>query len=82
MFCWLRLRGEQRTAFADVAATLADAFNQFRGYVPSDIVAGIALYTFHHKIVSLCTECLCSPCMYTLPTGVQLQCGAQETTGL
>ena len=52
MFCWLRLRGEQQTAFADVAATLADAFNHFRGYVPSDIAAGIALYTLHHTNVN------------------------------
>lgn len=52
MFCWLRLRGEQQTAFADVAATLADAFSHFRGYVPSDIIAGIALYTLHHTNVS------------------------------
>ncbi len=51
LFCWLRLRGGQRTAMSDVAATLADAFNQFRGYVPSDILAGLALYAFHHKTV-------------------------------
>ncbi len=52
MFCCLKLRDGQKTAFADVAATLADAFNQFRGYVPSDIAAGLALYAFHRKIVT------------------------------
>ena len=77
MFCWLRLRGEQRTAFADVAATLADAFNQFRGYVPSDIVAGIALYALHHEIVSLCSECLsvtaCTHCPQEYSSNVELR---------
>ena len=39
----MRLNENQRTAFADVSSTLADAFTFFRGYVPSDILAGIAL---------------------------------------
>lgn len=42
-FCWMKLEGSQQSAFADVSSTLADAFAFFRGYVPSDIVAGIAL---------------------------------------
>ena len=52
MFCCLKLRNGQKTVFADVATTLTDAFNQFRGYVPSDIAAGVALYAFHRDIVS------------------------------
>lgn len=43
LFCWMRLNKNQQTAFADVSSTLADAFAFFRGYVPSDILAGIAL---------------------------------------
>ena len=43
VFWWMNLKGSQKTAFADVSSTLADAFAFFRGYVPSDIVAGIAL---------------------------------------
>ena len=42
-FWWMRLEDNQQTAFADVSSTLADAFTFFRGYVPSDIIAGIAL---------------------------------------
>ena len=42
-FWWMSLKDNQQTAFADVSATLADAFAFFRGYVPSDIVAGVAL---------------------------------------
>ena len=43
LFCWMTLKSDQQTAFADVSATLADGFNYFRGYVPSDILAGIAV---------------------------------------
>lgn len=45
IFCWMKLENNQQTAFADVSSTLADAFTYFRGYVPTDIVAGIALLT-------------------------------------
>lgn len=69
IFCCLTLTGEQQTAFSDMAATLADLFNHFRGYVPSDILAGIALYSLHDTnvrehsqlnvicCVSSCLEC-------------------------
>lgn len=43
IFWWMNLEDSQQNVFADVSSTLADAFAYFRGYVPSDIVAGIAL---------------------------------------
>ena len=47
--CLLCHKGDQANSFVDVSATLADAFTYFRGYVPSDIVAGMALQAIHTK---------------------------------
>lgn len=51
LFCCMSLKGDQQNAFADVSATLSDSFNYFRGYVPSDILAGIALLTLQQASV-------------------------------
>ena len=54
LFWWMTLKDDQQTAFADVSATLADAFASFRGYVPSDIVAGIALLAMEVSKTIVC----------------------------
>jgi len=38
------LREGQQGVISDIAATLTHAFTHFRGYVPSDIIAGMALH--------------------------------------
>ena len=43
MFFFLNLQDGQKSVFSEVSATLADAFTKFRGYVPSDVLAGMAL---------------------------------------
>lgn len=43
LFCCHRFQNEQRDVFKEVSATLSDAFTKFRGYVPSDVLAGMAL---------------------------------------
>ena len=45
---WMRLDQRQQSVFSDVSATLADAFTHFRGYVPSDVLAGITLLAMEH----------------------------------
>ena len=49
-FCCLQLRERQRSVFAEVSATLADIFTYFRGYVPSDILAGMALIAMDQDV--------------------------------
>lgn len=56
--CLTCLRGEYTDVYSDVSATLADMFTYFRGYVPSDIIAGIALQAMHTKP----KVCWFSPC--------------------
>ena len=43
MFCCINLKEKQKNVFTEVSATLATAFTKFRGYVLSDILAGMAL---------------------------------------
>lgn len=48
--CCLNLReGSQQTLFGEVSATLADAFTLFRGYVPSDVLAGTILLSMEQR---------------------------------
>ena len=49
LLCGMRLRGEQRNAFNEIASTMTDAFVHFRGYVPSDVAAGIALLAMEQR---------------------------------
>ena len=49
LFCGMKLRGEERNAFDEVASTMTDAFVHFRGYVPSDVAAGIALLAMEQR---------------------------------
>lgn len=43
LLCCLRLKPYQHSVFSEVAVTLGDVFLKFRGYVPSDLAAGLAL---------------------------------------
>ena len=43
LLCWMKLEKKQRTAYKEVAIVMTDAFTHLRGYVPSDVAAGIAL---------------------------------------
>ena len=43
LLCCMKLRQFQRSIFSEVAITLADVFRKLRGYVPSDIAAGMVL---------------------------------------
>lgn len=49
LLCWMRLDQSQQNMFAEVSATLADAFAHFRGYVPSDVLAGMTLLALEHE---------------------------------
>ena len=41
--CCMRLGEGKRSVYADVGTVMADSFTYFRGYVPSDVAAGVAL---------------------------------------
>ena len=41
--CCMRVGENQRNVFAEIGTVMADSFTFFRGYVPSDVAAGIAL---------------------------------------
>lgn len=43
LFCCMRLRGQKKDVFSEISSVMTDAFTHFRGYVPSDVAAGIAL---------------------------------------
>lgn len=45
--CLLCCKGTHSDIYVDVSATLSDMFTYFRGYVPTDILAGIALHAIH-----------------------------------
>lgn len=48
--CCLRLGEKQRGVYAEVATVMADSFTYFRGYVPSDVAAGIALMAMEQSV--------------------------------
>ena len=41
--CCLRLGDRQRNVYTEIGTVMADSFTYFRGYVPSDVAAGVAL---------------------------------------
>lgn len=45
--CLICCNNEHTELYVDISVTLSDMFTYFRGYVPSDIVAGIALHAIH-----------------------------------
>lgn len=54
LFCCMKLRDHQKTVFSEVSATLADVFTYLRGYVPSDIIAGMAVLAMEQSIAKVC----------------------------
>ena len=49
----------QRNVFAEIGTVMADSFAYFRGYVPSDVAAGIALMALEQSAESsVSTECM------------------------
>ena len=49
LFCCLRLRNQQRNVFSEISAVLSDVSRKFRGYVPSDVLAGMALVSMEQS---------------------------------
>ena len=49
LLCCLRLKAFQHSVFTEVAVTLASVFCKFRGYVPSDLAAGLALLSLQEQ---------------------------------
>lgn len=47
--CCLLGEGGDPEVYADMSALLSESFSYFRGYVPSDIIAGIALHAMQYK---------------------------------
>lgn len=48
LFCIL-CKGGNPDIYADMSTLLSESFENFRGYVPSDIIAGIALHAMTYK---------------------------------
>ena len=55
LFCCMKLRDHQKTVFSEVSTTLADVFTYLRGYVPSDIIAGMAVLAMEQSIAKVCS---------------------------
>ena len=49
LFCCVRIRDFQKSVFSEVSVTLSDAFRRFRGYVPSDLLAGLLLVSMEEE---------------------------------
>ena len=60
MFCCMKLQKYQNSVFTEVSVALADACTNLRGYVPTDVAAGLAIIRLEHNVfnslnqVSLC----------------------------
>lgn len=60
LLCCLHLKPYQQSVFTEVAVTLADVFRKFRGYVPSDLAAGLALLSLKEQSQrKVCVWCIC-----------------------
>lgn len=65
VLCCLRLKPYQHSVFTEVAVTLADVFRKFRGYVPSDLAAGLALLALsEQRQMKVCLFIYIIICMY------------------
>lgn len=49
VLCCFSFQENQRIVLKEVASTLCEAFDNYRGYVPSDLVAGLLLLKKKHK---------------------------------
>ena len=50
IFCCMKLRKYQSSIFTEVSVALADACTNLRGYVPTDVAAGLAIISLEHNI--------------------------------
>ena len=49
MFCCMKLQKYQNSIFTEVSVALADACSNLRGYVPTDVAAGLAIVSLEHN---------------------------------
>ena len=52
MFCCMKLQKYQTSVFTEVSVALADACSNLRGYVPTDVAAGLAIISLEHNVVN------------------------------
>ena len=52
MFCCMKLQKYQSSVFTEVSVALADACSNLRGYVPTDVAAGLAIISLEHNVFS------------------------------
>ena len=57
--CCLRLGERQRSVHAEIGTVMADTFTYFRGYVPSDVAAGVALMAMEQSTEKVNYMCMC-----------------------
>ena len=50
MFCCMKLQKYQTSVFTEVSVALADACSNLRGYVPTDVAAGLAIISLEHNV--------------------------------
>ena len=49
VFCCMKLQKYQNSIFTEVSVALADACSNLRGYVPTDVAAGLAIISLEHN---------------------------------
>jgi len=49
VFCCMKLQKYQNSVFTEVSVALADACSNLRGYVPTDVAAGLAIISLEHN---------------------------------
>ena len=64
LFCCMKLRDHQKSVFSEVSTTLADVFTYLRGYVPSDIIAGMAVLAMEQSVAKVCCRSLYTSSVY------------------
>jgi len=52
MFCCMKLQKYQTSVFTEVSVALADACSNLRGYVPTDVAAGLAIISLEHNVTT------------------------------
>ena len=52
MFCCVKLQKYQTSVYTEVSVALADACSNLRGYVPTDVAAGLAIISLEHNVVN------------------------------
>ena len=50
VFCCMKLQKYQSSVFTEISVALADTCSNLKGYVPSDVAAGLAIISLEHNI--------------------------------